>query len=94
MTFKNMKGKAMAAVAGAVVGAGAVIAGAVALSDEKNQKKIDNAMSKARGMVGKYSSEMKDKVERDKGKIRKFAGKAIKTAEKVTKVAKKGVQKI
>ena len=39
--------KLFAAVAGVVVGAGAVIAGAVALADKKNQDKVSKIIKKA-----------------------------------------------
>ena len=43
MKENNGKGTARAAITGAIVGAGAVIAGVVALSERKNQEKIRKA---------------------------------------------------
>lgn len=91
---KNKKEKAMATVAGMVVGAGAVIASAVAMSDKKNQKKVDEVMSKTKAVVDRYSEQIEDKVEFGKKNLRKFTNTAIKTVEKATKVAKKGARKI
>jgi len=61
MLSKNKKSRAMA-VAGAVVGAGAVIAGAMAMSNKKNQRTVKKVMAKARDMVDKYSSDMQDRA--------------------------------
>lgn len=80
MINSKNKGKMFAAVGGAIVGAGAVLAGAMAMSDKKNQEKVKQAFDKGK----------------DEGKtnIKKVANKAIKSAEKVTKMAKMKVRKI
>lgn len=62
-----------AAVAGMVVGAGAAIAGAVALADKKNQKKV----SEAKAVVEKA-------IDLGKEKAKKLS-KVVKTAEKGVK---------
>lgn len=72
-----------AAVTGAVVGVGAVIAGAVVLSEKRNQARIKKAFSKARGFVHKYAAKTQAEVKDAK-----------KTIIKVAKTTKKKVRKI
>ena len=104
MVNENKK-NLFAAVAGVVVGAGAVIAGAVALSDKKNQNKVSAAIAKGQKMAKDYVNKVnqrvdkteqvvESKVEQGKNTIKKVAGKAIKSAEKATKAAKQEVRKI
>lgn len=62
MKDNHGRGKVFAAVAGAVVGAGAVIAGAVALADKKNQGKVKEALNKAINSAEKVTKEAKMKV--------------------------------
>jgi len=76
------------------VGAGAVIAGVVALSERKNQEKIRKAFNKAKDFVHKYAERTQTEVEEGKTTVKKVANQAIKSAEKVTKTAKKKVGKI
>lgn len=94
-----------AAVAGVVVGAGAVIAGAVALSDKKNQKKVKDALARGKKMVSSYIERVNDetgqaekivesKVSQGKKTVKQVAGKIIGSAEKVTKAVKQQVKKI
>ncbi|MFH1244286.1 MAG: hypothetical protein V1487_01785 [bacterium] len=94
MKENNGKGTARAAVTGAVVGAGAVIAGVVALSDKKNQEKIRKAFQKAKDFVHKYAERTQTEVKEGKTTIKKVANQAIKSAEKVTKTVKKKVREI
>lgn len=94
MKDNHGRGKVFAAVAGAVVGAGAVIAGAVALADKKNQGKVKEALNNAKDFVDKYAKKTQAEVEEGKTKIKKVANQAIKSAEKATKVAKMKVRKI
>lgn len=90
MVSENNKKQVFAAVAGIVVGAGAASAGAVALSDKNNQKKVSDALDKGKRMVKGYvndandkASDVKEKVEdtMDSGKVkaRKLAN-VVKTA--------------
>ena len=99
------KSNVFAAVAGVVVGAGAVIAGAVALSDKKNQNKVSAAIAKGQKIAKDYVNKVnqrvdkteqvvESKVEQGKNTIKKVAGKVIKSAEKATKAAKQEVRKI
>lgn len=88
------KNKVFAAVAGAVVGAGAVLAGAIALNDKSNQKKVGKVISRAKNALKGYSDEAEDRVENGKEEVKKMAGKAIKSAELATSAAKKGVKNL
>jgi uncharacterized membrane-anchored protein YhcB (DUF1043 family) len=90
------KSKLMTAakVAGAVVGAGAVIAGAVAMSKKKNQRKVKATIAKTKKMVEGYSQQVQAKVDEKRGELKKAATSAIAASEMVTKIAKKGVKKI
>lgn len=60
MINSKNKGKMFAAVGGAIVGAGAVLAGAVAMRGRKNQEKMKNVLDKARELV----EEGKDKAQK------------------------------
>ncbi len=104
MVNENKK-NLFAAVAGVVVGAGAVIAGAVALSDKKNQKKVSEALAKGKKIVKEYVSKanqqadeaselVEGKIAGGKKAVKKVASNVIKTAEKATKAAKQEVRKI
>ena len=99
------KKKLFAAVAGVVVGAGAVIAGAVALADKKNQDKVSKIIAKGQQVVKRYvntANKQVDKAEKvvaeniNKGRktAKSVVNKTIKSAEKATKVAKREVRKI
>lgn len=72
MVSKNTKGKIIAAVTGSVVGAGAVVAGAMALSDKGNRKKVDEALSRTKHLFKTYAGKSlgsainKAKLVRDK----------------------------
>jgi hypothetical protein len=52
-----------AAVTGAVVGAGVAIAGAVALSNDKNREKLDDAATSIKDHVADTIKDVNDKVE-------------------------------
>jgi gas vesicle protein len=104
MVNENKKSM-FAAVAGVVVGAGAVIAGAVALSDKNNQKKVREALAKGKKMVKEYVNKaneqadeagelVEDKIAGGKQAVKTVANKVIKSAEKATKAAKQEVRKI
>lgn len=91
------KSNIFAAVAGAVVGAGVAIAGAVALSDKSNQKKIDETVNKGQKIANDYSEELEEKV----GKVKKIVKETVETGKgkadklvKVIKTAQKGVKNL
>lgn len=56
------KNKLYSAVAGAVVGAGVVIAGAIAMSDKKNQKKVNDVLTKTKTLVKDYSRDVQKRM--------------------------------
>lgn len=91
------KGKIFAAVAGMIVGAGAAIAGAKALSDRKNQKKIGEVIEKGRSMARNYVADLNNKVEETQEVAEKTVDEGIKKAKKLIKVVKtaeKGVKNL
>ncbi|MBP9669797.1 hypothetical protein KBD75_00135 [Candidatus Woesebacteria bacterium] len=88
------KSNVFAAVAGVVVGAGAVIAGAVALADKKNQDKVKEVLSKGKEVVKDYVKTANKQVDKGRNVAKAVASKAVKTAEKATKAAKQEVRKI
>lgn len=75
----------LAAVAGAVVGAGAVIASVIALKDHKNQQKVKKIITGAKAILQTYSDNVADQVDDSKVGLKKMANRAINKAEKVTK---------
>jgi hypothetical protein len=104
MVNENKK-SVFAAVAGVVVGVGAVIAGVVALSDKKNQKKVSEVIMKGKKLVSSYIervTQVTDETEKTVGgkiitgekAVKKAATKAIASAEKATKAAKRIIKKI
>lgn len=75
-----------AAVAGAVVGAGMAVAGAIALSNEKNQEKLKGAFNDAKNKVMGLGDKVEEKVLEGKSKAAK--------TEKTVLAAKKEVKNI
>ena len=76
---------AVAAVTGAIVGAGMAVAGAIVLKDKKNQEKVKqvltNVKDKAMGYMEKMENEEKEK-------------KVVKKVKKIVKLAKDTKQKV
>ena len=62
------------AVAGAVVGAGMAIAGAVAMSDKKNQAKVNHVVSDVKNKIEDKKSEVENKTK----KLENIAKKTVK----------------
>jgi len=73
-----------AAVAGAVVGAGVAVAGAIALSNEKNQEKLKGAFTKVKNRVMGLEGEAEVRLAEGKEKVAKTA-KAVTEAKKEVK---------
>ena len=81
-----------AAVAGAVVGAGVAVAGAVALKDEKNRKQVKKVLHEIKGQAQEYMSELnksvgdkeqiKEKLAEGANRLQDAASKAKKKSEK------------
>lgn len=72
MTHKNKKkqderqkgfNQAAAVVAGAVVGAGVAVAGMVALKDEKNRKKVKEALTNVKDQAIDYMEDMQKQAQ-------------------------------
>ncbi len=93
MESRNKK-SVLVAVAGAVVGAGAVIASVIAMKDKGNQKKIKELVTSTKATVQGFKNDATNQVVKSKENINKMTNQAIKKAEAVTKSAKKVVQTI
>lgn len=66
---KNNFGQVVvAAVTGAIAGAGVAIAGAIALTDEKNRKKVDESIAK----IVEKKDEVEEKIAKGKVKVKKI----------------------
>lgn len=87
----------VAAVAGAVVGAGIAVAG-VALSDEKNRKKVKIGVDKAKELTIEYmegvQKKVQDKKHEEEKKIEKIVSKAKSSLHKASNDVNKAVQTI
>lgn len=91
------KSNMFAAVAGVVVGAGAAIAGAIALSDKKNKRKIEEVIAKGQTIARNYARDVNEKA----NDTREIAEKTVsdsktkaKNLVKVVKTAVKGVKNV
>ncbi len=76
---QNSVNPVAAAVAGAVVGAGVAIAGAIALKDEKNRKKVQEVLKDAKDQASGHIKTMQGEAKEKTAEIK----------EKVTKVIEK-----
>lgn len=61
----------VAAVTGAVIGAGVVVAGAVALKDEKNRKKVKEVFKNVKHQAMEYMEDMQKHAEDKKDEVEK-----------------------
>lgn len=91
MTNKNKGGinPVVAAVAGAVVGAGVGIAGAVVLGDKKNREKINKVLNNVKDQAVDYVEGVQKQAEDKKSEIEKEFVKGKKITQKTVKDAKK-----
>ena len=94
----------VAAVAGAVVGAGVAVAG-VALADEKNRKKINVAVTDAKELTMEYmaniqkqaqekKNEIEGKLIADKAKVKMVVDAAKKSLHQAAKDVNKAVRTV
>lgn len=60
-----------AGVAGAVVGAGLAVAGAVALKDEKNRAKVKGALQSVKKQASDYVDEIQEKAQKQGSETKK-----------------------
>lgn len=72
-----------AAVAGMVIGAGAAVAGAVVLSDEKNRKNIKKAMTNVKNKAEDYVENKKMHAQDKRAEVEKKIGESKEKIEKV-----------
>ena len=71
-----------AAVAGAVVGAGVAVAGAVALRDEKNQKKVKDMLHKVKDHAEHSLKDAQKAAEEKRGELEHHVKKTTEKAAK------------
>ncbi|HSA83647.1 MAG TPA: hypothetical protein VLF20_02055 [Patescibacteria group bacterium] len=65
----------VAAVTGAIVGAGVVVAGANALKNDKNRKKVKEVLSNVKDQAIEYIEDMQKQAQDKKGEVKeKLAG--------------------
>jgi hypothetical protein len=79
----------VAGVAGLVVGAGAVVAGVVALSNENNREKLADAKDQVTGYVEDKVDEVKENIAEDKATVEKVAASVKSSINKGVVDAKK-----
>ncbi|MFA6532776.1 MAG: hypothetical protein WCT22_02140 [Patescibacteria group bacterium] len=91
MTNQNQGGinPVAAAVAGAVVGAGVGIAGAVVLGDKKNREKIGKVLNNAKNQAVNYVEGVQKQAEVKKEEIEEKLTKDKEKVGRVTKSVKK-----
>jgi hypothetical protein len=77
-------------VAGLVIGAGAAVAGVVALKDEKNRKKVKDAFKTVKGQAKEYLDDLQKTARQEEKKIVKLADQKKKEV-KITKTIKKSI---
>lgn len=78
----------VAAMAGAVVGAGVAVAGAIAMKDEKNRKKVKGIISGVKDQAMGYVKKAQKKAEEVKGTFEKTAEDGKKEVKKLSGVTK------
>lgn len=82
------------AVTGAVVGAGIAVAGAVALQNKDNRKKVKQALGDIKDRAVDYMHNMQEKAEDKKEQLTdKFTGVEKKAKSSVKKVKKSAAKK-
>ena len=84
----------VAAVTGAVVGAGVAIAGAVALKDEKNRKKVKEVLTNVKDQAVGYMEDMQKQTQDKKSQIEEKLAEGKEKIEKVAKAAKDSLNSI
>lgn len=87
---KKSKFSIIAGITGAVVGAGAAVAGAFAMKDKKNRDKVKRVWTNVKNQAVGYMGKIEKEAKKDIGIISK---KAATTKTKVKKAIKKNVTK-
>lgn len=77
---------AVAAVTGAVVGAGVAVVGTMALKDQKNRDKVRQALKNVKDLVEENMEKAEKKVVIGKRKVKKITKLVKDTGKKVRKV--------
>lgn len=94
MTNKNQGviNPVAAAVAGAVVGAGVAVAGAVVLSNKKNREKIGKVLNNAKNKAVDYVEGVQKQVEDKKNEVKEKLTKGKEKAGRIIKSIKKAAK--
>ena len=94
MANENKNNNMMAAVTGVIVGAGAVIASAVALSDRHGKQRANDVLGKVRTKLNGYIKSVQTTGNVADKQISKSAKVATSKVNKITKAIKKEVKNI
>lgn len=86
---KNASNTVIAAVTGAVVGAGVVVAGAMAMRNDKNRDKVKEVVDEVKAKASTYMKNAQDQVADSKTKLEQTADAAQKSNKEVKKIWKK-----
>lgn len=78
-----------AVIAGAVVGVGVAVAGAVALSDKHNRDKVKKALDNVKDQAIGYMEDIKKQAQDKKDKVQDKLAEGKKEVRKVTSAAKR-----
>lgn len=90
MTDKNKGISPMAAaVAGAVVGAGVAVAGAIALEDKKNRNKVNQVLTGVKKQVKGYIRDAQTQVRDERADLQKKFSKGKEKVNRIVKSVKK-----
>jgi len=81
----------IAAVAGAVVGAGVAVAGTIILEDKKNQEKVKKVLNNVKKQVKGYVENMEKQVGDKKNEIEEKVTDGKKKVSRITKSVKKSL---
>jgi hypothetical protein len=88
-SIKKSQNNSINPVAGAVVGAGMAVAGAMLLKDEKNREKVKDLLENAKGQATQHLEKLQSKANEKKGEVKTKAIEGKKTVKnKAAKVKK------
>jgi hypothetical protein len=78
----------VAAVTGAVIGVGVAVAGAVALTDEKNRKRVKDVLSNVKNQAMGYMDDMQEKAADKKIEVKRKLAEGEKELKKAANTEK------
>lgn len=83
-----------AAVTGALIGAGAIVAGAIVMNDKSNQRKVKKVVSDAKEKIKGYKDEIKDKSQEVKNDAKEKMDKVSGKVKELLEVAKEPLDEV